>query len=225
MCSRVFSALANLRRALDLIKQLCFLEINKTIAVLTYLWSHFLWTLCVHYRRITVKIIFKFQNIYSKLLLEKNHLLWWGSGRYHRKWHSCKNSLQKTWNSVQSASTWLQMSSWAQGASTLRLHTAICLYPSRKTGPQSHCCIWCSHLLPTVHWLSPTLERNFSLPSGYEQEFMFILRQVALSCSQTMCLQGWSAIEGIRYTTYSHFLPQLPQEHWGNLGHLPLLLG
>lgn len=116
---------------------------------------------------------------------------------------------------------------WAAGLRELllRLHTAICLYPSRKTGPQSHYCIWCSHLLPTVHRLSPTLERNFSRPSGYEHVFMFILRQVALSCSQTMCLQGWSAIEGIRYTTYSHFFPQLPEEHWGNLEYLPLFLG
>lgn len=116
---------------------------------------------------------------------------------------------------------------WAAGLRELLLWGCTLLSVYTQAGKRAHraTAAYGAAIFSPLSTDSHQLWRNFSLPSGCEQEFMFILRQVALSCSQTMCLQGWSAIEGIRYTTYSHFLPQLPQEHWGNLGHLPLLLG
>lgn len=109
---------------------------------------------------------------------------------------------------------------------------AICLYPSRKTGAHRATAVYGIVIFPPTgsHHLCRGIEPVIWV---YEQVVMFMSQESgSCSCSQTCACRnglllgiGGGVRERGRYTIYSHFLPQLPQEHWGNLRHLTFASG
>lgn len=107
-------------------------------------------------------------------------------------------------NSVQSVSMWLQMSSWLR---------ELLLWGC--TGPPSpHCPL-------TLTNFGEKFQPAFWVRAGIH---VYIEAGVSLLFSDHV-LTGLICYWGDQVPHILPFPPQLPQEHWGNLGHLPLLLG